>query len=178
MRKETCYRSSATLPVNLYSPVHTTGYHSTDIPLATPFLSELASKGVKLSQYHTQPSCTPSRATIMSGQWTYKIGYQNMEIHYDYPVGMPLSVKLMPEFLSELGYKTHGTLRSMRCPLARCPLHLVACQSSVPSPQSHTPALLRQTVSPSRSRLWKVEHRALQRSLSSSHERLQLLPWL
>lgn len=139
MRKETCYRSSATLPVNLYSPVHTTGYHSTDIPLATPFLSELASKGVKLSQYHTQPSCTPSRATIMSGQWTYKIGYQNMEIHYDYPVGMPLSVKLMPEFLSELGYKTHGTLRSMRCPLARCPLHLVACQSSVPSPQSSVP---------------------------------------
>lgn len=84
------------------------GFHSTDIPKASPFMNTLVGRSIKLSNYYTQPSCTPSRSTIMSGKYVHKTGYQNMEIQYDYSLGMPLKHKLMPQYLSELGYETHG----------------------------------------------------------------------
>lgn len=83
------------------------GYRSTDLPNATTFMTELSEKSIILTQYYTQPSCTPSRATIMSGKWAYKNGFQNYELHISDPVGLPLKNKLMPEFMVELGYKTH-----------------------------------------------------------------------
>lgn len=84
------------------------GYHSTDLPKATPFLNSLASKGLKLNNYHTQPSCTPSRVTLMTGKYAYKNGFQNTEIQPVYAIGVPLSNKLMPARLRELGYRTVG----------------------------------------------------------------------
>lgn len=79
-----------------------------DVPEATPFMNELVKKSVKLTHYYTQPSCTPSRATIMSGKWAHKIGYQNVEVQYNSPLGMPLSIKLMPQHMKEQGYRTVG----------------------------------------------------------------------
>ena len=62
-------------------------------------MNELVKKSIWLNNYYTQPSCTPSRSTIMSGKWVHKTGYQNMEVQYSYPVGMPLSHKLLPKHL-------------------------------------------------------------------------------
>jgi len=84
------------------------GYTSTDISKATTFLSSLAERGVKLTRYYTQPSCTPSRATIMTGKWAYRNGFQNYELQHGDAVGVPLSNQLLPSYLSDLGYATHG----------------------------------------------------------------------
>ena len=83
------------------------GFHSSDIPEATLYMNELVTKSIYLSQYYTQPSCTPSRATIMSGKWAFRNGFQNYELQAGERVGLPLSNKLMPEYLSDLGYRTH-----------------------------------------------------------------------
>ena len=79
------------------------GYTSTDLPEATEYMVKLAKKSVKLTHYYTQPSCTPSRVTIMTGKWAYKNGFQNHEIHPNDNIGVPLSNKLMPEHMQDLG---------------------------------------------------------------------------
>ena len=83
------------------------GWRSSDLPNATTFMNELAAKSVLMTQYYSQPSCTPSRATIMTGKWAHKNGFQNYELHVADPVGVPLSNKLMPEYMADLGYKSH-----------------------------------------------------------------------
>lgn len=71
-------------------------------------MTELSSKGIRLTNYYGQPSCTPSRVALMTGKFPYKNGFQNYEVQYQDSVGVPLSNKLMPQYLSELGYKTVG----------------------------------------------------------------------
>ena len=83
------------------------GFHSTDLPNATEYMNELVQKSILLSQYYTQPSCTPSRATLMTGKWAHRNGFQNYELQVHDSVGLPLSNKLMPQYLADLGYKTH-----------------------------------------------------------------------
>jgi arylsulfatase B len=84
------------------------GYNSNDLSGATPYMKEIAKKGIKLTQYYTQPSCTPSRVTMMTGKFAYKNGFQNYELNVPDYVGVPLSNKLMPEHMKDLGYKTIG----------------------------------------------------------------------
>ena len=79
------------------------GYTSTDLPEATEFMVKLAAKSVTLTHYYTQPSCTPSRVTMMTGKWAHKNGFQNYELQHTDEVGVPLSNKLMPEHLQEHG---------------------------------------------------------------------------
>jgi len=82
------------------------GYTSTDLPEGTPYMSKLARQGIKLTHYYSQPSCTPSRVTMMTGKYIHKNGFQNYELQVSDSIGLPLSNKIMPEHLSELGYST------------------------------------------------------------------------
>ena len=84
------------------------GYESSDIPHATPFMNKMVEKSVKLTHYYTQPSCTPSRATMMTGRYAHYLGFQNYELSPDDYLGLPLSFKLMPSFMRDAGYKTYG----------------------------------------------------------------------
>ena len=84
------------------------GYSSTDLPEATPFMTNLAKQGIKLTHYYSQPSCTPSRVAMMTGKFPYKSGFQNYELQHTDAVGVPLSMKMVPEHLSDLGYATAG----------------------------------------------------------------------
>lgn len=79
-----------------------------DMPSATSFMNSMARHSVTFSHYYTQPSCTPSRSTIMSGMWVHKTGYQNIEVQWDYGFGMPKKFKLMPQHMKEQGYRTVG----------------------------------------------------------------------
>jgi arylsulfatase B len=84
------------------------GYNSADLSEATPYIKEIIKKSIKLTQYYTQPSCTPSRVTMMTGKFAYKNGFQNFELQDVNYVGVPLSNKMMPEYMRDLGYKTIG----------------------------------------------------------------------
>jgi arylsulfatase A-like enzyme len=84
------------------------GYNSGDLPDATPYMRAFAKKGITLTHYYSQPSCTPSRVTMMTGKFAYKSGFQNYELQHGDGVGVPLSHKMMPAYMKDLGYKTLG----------------------------------------------------------------------
>ena len=93
-------------------------------PLApTPTLKSLAEDGVILDTAYTLPVCTPSRAALLTGIYPYKFGFQVMDSLYtsfliiliyqrgfgkNVPEGLPLNLKILPEYLKDLGYTTHG----------------------------------------------------------------------
>ncbi len=43
------------------------GYHGSDI--LTPHIDELALEGVRLDRYYVQRTCTPSRASLLTGRY-------------------------------------------------------------------------------------------------------------
>ena len=64
----------------------------------TPFLDELASKGINFSNAISQPLCTPSRVKIMTGKYNYK--------NYDYFTHLNINEKTFGHLFREKGYKT------------------------------------------------------------------------
>ena len=64
------------------------GYTSTDLSDATPHMTSMAQKGVIFTKYYAQPSCTPSRVTMMTSKFAYKNGFQNYELQFENSVGV------------------------------------------------------------------------------------------
>ena len=50
--------------------------------IATPHIDELARTGLKFHHAYSMPQCTPTRATLMTGQYPYRHGWVN---HWDVP---------------------------------------------------------------------------------------------
>lgn len=65
---------------------------------ATPRLDELASKGVRFTEAHSQPLCTPSRIKLMSGR-------TNAENYVAFSILDP-GVKTIGQYFQDAGYKT------------------------------------------------------------------------
>lgn len=83
------------------------GYASGDLTTITPFIDELANKGIKLTRYYTEHSCTPSRATIFSGMSPMMTGTQHETIDVPDAWGLNISTRLLPSYLQALDYRTH-----------------------------------------------------------------------
>ena len=81
------------------------GYHNRRI--LTPKMDELARMGITLEQNYMQPSCTPSRAALLTGMYPYHIGRQGDVIKARHPTGLTLDRELLSEKLTELGYDSH-----------------------------------------------------------------------
>ncbi|XP_077513067.1 uncharacterized protein LOC144124306 [Amblyomma americanum] len=78
---------------------------SSQIP--TPNLDALAADGVILNSLYAQPSCSPSREALMSGRYPIRTGLHGLPIQASEPWGLPLDVRILPQYLQELGYETH-----------------------------------------------------------------------
>ncbi|KAH6939114.1 hypothetical protein HPB50_015768 [Hyalomma asiaticum] len=78
---------------------------SSQIP--TPNIDGLAADGVILNNYYVQPFCTPSRAALMTGLYPIRTGMQGIPISLAEPWGLPLDVRIMPQYFKELRYETH-----------------------------------------------------------------------
>lgn len=90
---------------------------SSDLPAGvTPKLHALRDRGVLLSNYYGQAFCTPARAALFSGMFVHRLGFGgsdvlgavDLEISAWANFSLPPSVKLLPEYMKEAGYSTHG----------------------------------------------------------------------
>ncbi len=82
---------------------HDVGYHGSEIN--TPNIDKLAENGVELNQFYVYPTCSPSRASLLTGKYASRFGIGE-------PIAMkskqvlPTNVETLPEALKKEGYQT------------------------------------------------------------------------
>lgn len=74
--------------------------------IGTPHIDTIASEGVALYNYHIQPVCSPTRATILSGRHVIHTGIY-MPFAQGTALRLHLNYTLLPKYLKGLGYSTH-----------------------------------------------------------------------
>ena len=71
----------------------------------TPRLDALAQEGLRLTQFLVEPACTPSRAALMTGQYSIRNGLSLIAIE-DSPYTLPANAFTMGELFKSVGYAT------------------------------------------------------------------------
>ncbi len=71
----------------------------------TPRLDQLAREGLRLTQYLVEPACTPSRAALMTGQYSIRSGLSLIAIEGT-PYTLPGRAFTMGELFKGAGYAT------------------------------------------------------------------------
>ena len=79
-------------------------YHGSEIP--TPNIDKLIQSGVELDRFYVQPSCSPTRAELMTGKSAIKLGITR-PISKNQKLGLGLNEKILPEYLKEMNYQTY-----------------------------------------------------------------------
>ena len=79
------------------------GYHGSDI--RTPHIDRLAAGGLELDRFYAQPTCSPTRAALLTGKSPQSLGIYSPLSKLN-PTGLPLTETLLPEYLREAGYQT------------------------------------------------------------------------
>merc|ERR1719387_2324512 len=79
------------------------GLHNTGIE--TPNIDALARSGSYLSNHYVLPSCSPTRAAIMSGRYPLHTGI-NSYIPPFANYGLPLEEETLAQILRKAGYQT------------------------------------------------------------------------
>lgn len=62
--------------------------------------------GAHVNRYYVQPVCSPTRSSLMTGRYTYRLGTQATVIRADVPFGVPLDNTFIPQNLKDVGYAT------------------------------------------------------------------------
>ena len=83
--------------------------------IATPTLDQLANEGLRLSNFHVLPSCSPTRSVLLSGTDNHVAGLgtmgemlsPEMEGHPGYEGYLNFQVAALPEVLRTAGYHTY-----------------------------------------------------------------------
>ena len=79
------------------------GFNGSEIQ--TPNIDRLAEEGVKLTRYYAQSTCSPTRASLMTGQAALRNGVLR-PIDKNSTGGLPLDLKILPQYFAEAGYQT------------------------------------------------------------------------
>ena len=102
------------------------GYMNESRGLHTPNIDALAMAGIKFTDYHVQPICSPTRSAFMTGRYPVHICTQSNVVFWDTPWGVPLDQPFIPELLKKCGYETAmfgkwhlGMYKEAYCPWKR-----------------------------------------------------------
>ena len=79
------------------------GYHGSEI--ATPSIDRIARDGLELDRFYAQPTCSPTRAALMTGKSPMRLGI-TQPISKNQTTGLPLDETILPQFLARAGYQT------------------------------------------------------------------------
>tara|TARA_B100001057_G_scaffold479572_1_gene551380 strand:- start:214 stop:1677 length:1464 start_codon:yes stop_codon:yes gene_type:complete len=79
-------------------------YHGSEIK--TPNIDKLISSGVELDRFYVQPTCSPTRAELMTGKSAMRLGITR-PISKNQKLGLGLEEKILPQYLKELNYSTY-----------------------------------------------------------------------
>ncbi len=71
----------------------------------TPNINKLAAEGINFMRMYTEPSCTPSRAAVITGRHPVRNGMYNVGFPYEYG-GLAKDEVTMAEVLGPAGYAT------------------------------------------------------------------------
>lgn len=71
----------------------------------TPNINKFAKEGIFFTRMYTEPSCTPSRAAVITGRHAVRNGMYNVGFPYEYG-GLAAEEVTMGEVLSKAGYMT------------------------------------------------------------------------
>jgi len=71
----------------------------------TPNINTFSQEGIYFARMYTEPSCTPSRAAVMTGRHAVRSGMYNVGFPYEYG-GLAADEVTMAEVLSQAGYAT------------------------------------------------------------------------
>jgi len=75
----------------------------------TPHMNELATKeGLILKNYYVQRMCSPSRASFLSGRYSFRYGLSTHLLEADIKVSLTRQVSLISEEFLAAGYATHA----------------------------------------------------------------------
>ena len=73
--------------------------------IKTPNINQFATEGMSLMRMYTEPSCTPTRAAMMTGRHPVRMGHAEVKVAL-VGEGLPASEVTIAEILSEAGYAT------------------------------------------------------------------------
>ena len=80
-------------------------YHNGVMSSDTPNIDSIAEKGMLLTDYYAQPSCTAGRSAFLTGQFPVRTGMHTVGLPGG-PVGLHEETPTLPEVLKTLGYTT------------------------------------------------------------------------
>jgi arylsulfatase A-like enzyme len=83
---------------------HDVGYHGSEIK--TPTIDRLAESGVRLEQFYTTSLCSPTRASLMTGRYTMRYGFQEGLVLPWAEYGLPTTERMLSQALKDAGYTT------------------------------------------------------------------------
>lgn len=99
-------------------------YHGSEIK--TPGMDRLAKGGAELNQFYVQPTCTPTRAAMMTGRYPLRFGLHRFVLRPWHTSSLPLDEVTIAQQLKQFGYTTAicgkwhlGMHKKEQCPLAR-----------------------------------------------------------
>ncbi|XP_075971685.1 arylsulfatase B-like [Anticarsia gemmatalis] len=81
-------------------------FHGSD-QILTPNIDALAYQSVILQQYYSEAICTPARTALLTGKYPMRLGMHGQPLLNSEDRGIPLTERLLPSYMKELGYSTH-----------------------------------------------------------------------